>query len=96
MSALFSYSALIFFATGMAAMAMHAFKKWIANEIVGSVIDWYVMHPKATAAAVMACVGGIASAVLTGVLTDCGQGAQIIAAWGIGYAADTVNNQGQK
>lgn len=96
MQALFTQSAIIFFAIGMISMLMHGVKKWIAGEIIGGLIDWYVLHPKMTVAAVMACIGGIATAILSGALTDFNQGAQIVAAWGIGYAADTINSQGQK
>ena len=95
MSALFTQTAAVFIIIGMLSMLTHAVKKWIAGEIRGNLIDWYVEHPKMTAGAVLACLGGIATAILSGALTDYNSGAQIIAAWGIGYASDTINNQGK-
>lgn len=96
MQALFTQAGMMFFLIGFASMLSHAVKKWIAGEIQGNLIDWYIVHPRMTVGAIMACGSGIATAILTGHLTDYGQGAQIIAAWGIGYAADTINNQGQQ
>jgi hypothetical protein len=92
---LFTLNALVFYTIGLLSMTSHAIKKWVAGEIRGNLIDWYVCHPRMTVGAVMACFGGIATAILSGALDDYSIGAQIIAAWGIGYAADSVNNQGK-
>lgn len=86
------YSA--FIGIGFAAMFMHAVKKFINGEIRGNLIDWYVTHPRASLNAVLTMLGGMLTALLSGQLTDPMVGVQLIAAWGIGYAADTVNNQG--
>lgn len=77
-------------------MLSHAVKKWAMGEIKGKLIDWYWSHPRATVGAVMACLGGIATAILSGMLNDYTVGAQLMAAWGIGYSADTLNSQGKK
>lgn len=95
MQAFFTITSMMFFLIGFVSMLMHAVKKWIAGEITGGLIDWYVMHPKMSVGAVFACFGGIATAILSGALTDYNSGAQLLAAWGIGYAADTINNQGE-
>ena len=84
-----------FIGIGFAAMLMHAVKKYVNGEIDGNIVDWYRDHPKATINAVLTMLGGIVSAILTGQLADPAIGVQIIAAWGIGFAADTVNNQGK-
>lgn len=93
MMELFTQSALVFFAIGFISMLSHAVKKWVMGEIKGKLVDWYWSHPKATVGAVMACLGGIATAILSGALTDYSVGAQLLAAWGIGYSADTLNSQ---
>lgn len=94
MQVFFTQTALIFYGIAIASMLLHAIKKWIAGEIEGNLIDWYVVHPKMSTSALLACLGGIATAIGTGVLTDASATAQILAAWGIGYGADTVNSQG--
>lgn len=93
---LFTVNSAVFFVIGFLSMLSHAVKKWTMGEIRGSVIDWYWMNPRATVGAVLACVGGIATAILSGALVDYTVGAQLIAAWGIGYSADTINNQESK
>ncbi len=93
---LFTQASIIFFAIGICSMLSHAVKKWTMGEVRGSIVDWYVDHPRATAGAVLTCLGGIATAILSGALTDPNVGAQLLAAWGIGYASDTVNNQGKQ
>jgi len=85
-----------FIGIGFAAMFMHAVKKYLNGEISGDFLNWYKDHPRATANAMLTMLGGILSALLTEQLTDPFAGVQIIAAWGIGYAADTLNNQGKE
>jgi hypothetical protein len=96
MKALFTLTALAFFGLGFLSMLTHAVKKWVAGEIQGNLIDWYVVNPKMTVGAIIACIGGVATAILTGTLTDYMAGAQVLAVWGIGFAADTVNSQGKR
>jgi len=96
MQTLFTFTSLVFFGIGLLSMLSHAAKKWIAGEIRGNLIDWYADHPRATAGAILTCLGGVVTAILSGALNDYSVGAQILAAWGIGYASDTVNNQGQQ
>lgn len=91
---LFTVNALVFFVIGLVSMWTHAIKKWAMGEIKGKPLSWYWTHPKATVLAFMTMIGGIATAILTGTITDYAVGAHVLAAWGIGYGADTVNHQG--
>ena len=93
---LFTITSLIFFAVGILSMLTHGLKKWAMGEIKGGLVDWYVMHPRATVLAVMTCLGGIATAILSGALDNYTVGAQLLAAWGIGYGADSLNSQDEK
>lgn len=93
---LFTPTAFVFDAIGILSMLLHAIKKWVRGEIRGNLIDWYWMQPRATVGALMACLGGISTAILSGTLTDYTIEAQVIAAIGIGYASDTLNTQGTK
>lgn len=95
MKILFTQASLIFYIIGLYSMLFHASKKWVDGEIRGNLIDWYIVHPRRSVGAAMACLGGIVTAILSGVLTDPSMGAQILAAFGIGYAADTFNSQGK-
>lgn len=94
MQQLFNQTSAMFFMIGLFAMALHALKKYAAGEIRGGILDWYITHPRASLKALLACVGGIASAILLGQLNDYAIGVQVLAAAGIGYSADTFNNQG--
>lgn len=94
MMQLFTTTAAMFFLIGLLSMFTHTLKKWAHGEIRGRLGDWYVSRPRATALSIMAMVGGIATAILSGALTDYMDGSHVLAAWGIGYAADSVNNQG--
>lgn len=93
---LFSKVSFVFFAIGLLSMFLHGLKKWTLGEIQGKWIDWYVCNPRATVGSILACLGGIATAILSGALVDYSVGSQILAAAGVGYAADTFNNQGVK
>lgn len=93
MTDLFTENSAVFFAIGFVSMLSHAVKKWAMGEIRGKLVDWYWSHPRATVGAVLACFGGIATAILSGVLTDYSVGAQLVAAWGIGYSSDSLNSQ---
>ena len=84
---------LVFFGIGLLSMLTHGLKKWAMGEIRGDPLDWYRQNVRATVLATMTCMGGIATAILSGALTDYTIGAQILAAWGIGYSSDTLNNQ---
>lgn len=95
MQELFTINALMFYTIGLGSMFSHALKKWIYGEIRGKLVDWYWSHPKATVGAFLTMLGGIATAILSGALTDYAVGTQVLAAWGIGYASDTVNTQGR-
>jgi hypothetical protein len=87
-------TSLIFLLIALASMLTHGVKKWVNGEIQGDLIDWYLVHPRASIGAVMACIGGVMVAILTGTLTAPIDGTAILAAWGLGYGADTLNSQG--
>lgn len=93
---LITQTAFVFYAIGLIAMVLHAIKKWTRGEIEGNALDWYLVHPRATVGAVLACLGGVATAIVSGALTDYTVGAQVLAVVGIGYASDTLNTQEQK
>ena len=93
---LFTSTAFVFYLIGILSMLLHGLKKWTMGEVRGNLVDWYWTHPRATVGALLACLGGIATAILSGVLNDFTVGAQIIAASGIGYASDTLNSQGRR
>ena len=90
---LFTSTSFVFYTIGILSMIVHGVKKWTQGEIRGNLIDWYWVHPRATVGAILACLGGIGTAILSGALNDFTVGAQILAASGIGYAADTLNKQ---
>ena len=92
---LITSSAFWFYAIGIAAMLLHGVKKWTSGELRGNLFDWYATHPQASVGALLACLGGVAGAILGGQLTDPAIGVQVIAAAGIGYSADTLNSQGK-
>lgn len=96
MNTLLTIHSLMFFALGIVSMVMHGVKKWTAGEIDGNIIDWYIDNPRATVGAILACLSSISAAIFSGVLIDPDTPAQLVAAWGIGYASDTINNQGAK
>ena len=93
---LLSSTSVVFYAIGILSMFSHAVKKWTYGEIRGNVWDWYWVHPRVTVGAFLTCVGGIITLILSGTLNDYTEGAQVIAAWGVGYGSDTLNNQGKK
>jgi hypothetical protein len=93
MQILFTVNTLVFLAVAMIGMVMHAVKKWADGDINGNLIDWYLVNPRATVRALLTCLGGLAGLVLTGVAVDWHISAQIVAVWGVGYGADTLNNQ---
>jgi len=96
MEALINGNAPIFLAIALAGMLAHAVKKWAYREIRGKLVDWYVMHPRASVGALLGCFGGLATALLTGTLHDPSSSAEILAAFGIGWGADTFNTQGRQ
>lgn len=93
MMQLFTTTAAMFFLVGLLSMFTHTLKKWAMGEIRGRLADWYWSQPRATVLSLMAMVGGIATAILSGALTNYMDGTHVLAAWGIGYAADSVNIQ---
>jgi hypothetical protein len=96
MSTLLTTQSLMFFALGIVSMVTHSIKKWASGEISGNPFDWYIDNPRATVGALLICLSGVATAIFSGVLIDPNVPAQLVAGWGIGYASDTINNQGAK
>jgi|CXWL01.1.fsa_nt_gi hypothetical protein len=95
MKILLSQIGLILVMVSLIGMVAHALKKWVTGEIEGSFVSWYTTHPRASVGALMGCLGGVLTAVLTGTLMDLSD-ASIMAAFLTGFSADTFNNQGAK
>lgn len=91
MKELFTQSAMMFYLIGLAAMALHAVKKWADGEVDGWVGNWYLKDRRRTVAALLACGSAIAGAILGGVLTDYTNTAQVMACAGLGFASDSLN-----
>lgn len=96
MDKLLTQDALLFYAIALLAVISHAVVKWTRNEIVGSPINWFVDHPRATVGTVLAALGGTIGALTSFDAININSGAQIMAIWGIGYIADSsFNGQGR-
>jgi hypothetical protein len=95
MKDLFTQTAFVFYGIALLSMLLHAVKKWLEGGIRGSLIDWYICAPKRTASAVLACLSGVATLILGGVVFDYNIGSHIAAVAGAGFAADTLNSQGK-
>jgi hypothetical protein len=91
MKDLFTQSAFTFYFIGIAAMALHAVKKWADGEVDGWVGNWYMKDRRRTVAALLTCGGAIASAILGGVLVDPADTVQVLACAGLGFASDSLN-----
>lgn len=94
MNELFTHNALVFYLIALAGVLAHAVKKDLRGELSVSVVTYlFQVNRRASVLMVMVAVGGIAAAILTGQLTDPQAGVQVLAAWGIGYMADSALNR---
>lgn len=96
MDALLKVDTAVFMLVALVSMLAHGYKKYLMREIAGNIIDWYIVHPRATGLAIFYCVTGILGLVFQGVLSDYMVGGQIITAAFTGYSADTLNTQTPK
>jgi hypothetical protein len=96
MDKIFSIVTLVFLLVALLGVFMHSVKKWTQGEITGSVVDWFVMNPKATVGVLLVAGSGVVSGVIANELTDFHAGVQFGAAFLLGFSADTFNNQGKK
>lgn len=87
-------TALAFIALVNLGVLMHAIKKWALREIRGGVIDWFIVHPRATVAVLMAANGAALASLFSGELNDLRNGHQIVLAFLAGFAIDGFNSQG--
>lgn len=92
MDKLFTLTAFGFYAIAIVGMVVHAVKKWAKGEIPGSVTDWFIKNPKATVGALIAAIGAVCAALLSGQISSLNDGAHILAVVGFGYAADSSMN----
>ena len=96
MDKLITQAAFMFYAICIAAIFAHALKKWVKGEIRGNLVDWFYSNPRATLGSMMIALSGTAAALLSFDTVDINSGAQVLAIWGIGYAADSAfNGQGK-
>ena len=96
MENLITATAFAFYGIAISGIFLHAVKKWVKGEIKGSIVDWFIVNPRATAGVIITALGGVSVAILTGQIGNIQDGAHIIAVFGIGYSADSIgNNQKQ-
>lgn len=94
MNSLLSYNSFMFQLIGIAGIMSHVVAKILRGELNVSVLDYFFrVNRKSTGLMLMASIGGISTAILGGQLTDIQVGAQVLAAWGIGYASDSALNK---
>lgn len=96
MDKLITSAAFIFYALAIAGMFFHAVKKKAYGELIGGLIDWYVVNPWASVWVLLSCLGAVVAAILGGHLTDINNGNQIVEVFTIGFGIDAFNNQGKK
>ena len=90
---LFSQNFAISLGIALIAMLGHAVKKWTTGELRGRLVDWYLVNPRASIGALLGCVTGVITLVLSGGVTDLAAASEIVALAGVGFAADTFNSQ---
>jgi len=96
MNLILSMNALGFYSIALAGVLIHIAVKWARNELPVSVPDYlFRSNKKATVLMLMTAIGSTAAVLLSGTISNLGDGAHVLAAWGIGYAADSAINKGQ-
>lgn len=93
MDKLFTLNALYFFGIATAGMFAHAIKKWVANEIDGQLIDWYVTNKKYTVGVVASAMGITAAAIVSGNYVSINDGGMVSSCFLAAYAIDGFNKQ---
>ncbi len=94
MNALFSLQAMGFFGIALAGVLVHAVVKWAKGEISVSLFSYFFQsNQRASVLMLLATIGGVATALLTGTLHGLNDGASVLAMWGVGFAADNALNK---
>ena len=93
MENLFTHVTLCFYGVALLGMIAHAVVKWINGDIIGNPIDWFIMNRKATVIAVSTALGGTTGAIMMHMASSTHVGGEIMAIWGIGWAADSTFNK---
>ena len=94
MQLLFSLHSLGFLGIVLGGILVHAVWKWGSGEIpIGLYSYFFQVNRKSTALMVLSALGGLATAILTGTISDLQDGAHVLAAWGIGFASDSMFNK---
>jgi hypothetical protein len=95
MNLILSWNAFGFYGLALGGIVMHAVVKWARGELPVSVFSYFFQtNTKASALMAMTALGGTASVLLSGTISNLHDGAHVLAAWGIGYAADSALNTG--
>jgi hypothetical protein len=90
-------SFLLFCGIGLVGMASHYLKKWLTDEIHGSLFSYlFVQRPKTTGLAIFTMLGTGAGYYLAGSLNTADLPTLIGMAFTAGYASDSVANRGQR
>lgn len=86
-----------FIAVGIVGAFAHWFKKWLLDEITGSLVDYLFRdHPKNTGLAMFTLVGLACAAWLAGQLDTLDVRALIALAFTTGFTVDSAVNKGAK
>ncbi|MGZ8220066.1 MAG: hypothetical protein ACXWT0_00310 [Methylobacter sp.] len=96
MDKLFTVTALMFYAIGIAAMFAHALQKMAKGDMSCGFIEWGAKNKAKTAWAWLSCLGSIASLLLTGQIYDINTGAHVLSAFGVGFMSDAWLNGVEK
>ena len=96
MNLILSLNALGFYGISLAGVLIHVAVKWARNELPVSVPDYlFKSNLKATTLMLITAMGSTAALLLSGTISNLGDGAHVLTAWGMGYAADSAINKGQ-
>lgn len=84
----------IFILIGVLGMFSHGLKKYLKNELSGSVYRYFfVTNKKQTALAVLTCLGSLAAIVFGDQMPTDKLGAFVLTAFSTGYMADSAINK---
>lgn len=94
MEQVLTLNTLIFVVVALVGAVSHALKKWWNEELqVGLLEYFFKKNVRSTLNMLAAALGGTLTGILAGTFTDPQVGAQVIAVWGIGWAANSSFNK---